>query len=91
MNCLKNLENISEIWVYESLEKRRLHKTLFSEGIFFDAENYQYLTRKINSYVELVNRLSMSCEGKKIGLSNNNIEKSYSVAGSGVEPETFGL
>ncbi len=33
----------------------------------------------------------MICEGKKIGFSNETIEKSYSVAGSGVEPETFGL
>lgn len=78
---LEHLENISRLWASSNLEeKRRLHKTLFPEGIYYDPKNHQYLTRKMNSYVELVYSLSTSCEGKKIGLSNLNFEKSCPVA-----------
>lgn len=80
---LEKLENISKIWASGNLEeKRRLHKTLFLEGIYYAPKNHKYLTSKMNSYVELVTSLSTSCEGKKIGLSNINLEKSCPVAGS---------
>ena len=46
-------------------EKRRLHKTMFPDGIFFDPKNHQYLTRKMNSYVELVSTISNTCGHKK--------------------------
>ena len=55
---LQKLENLSKIWLDSTLdEKRRLHKTMFPDGIFFDPKNHQYLTRKMNSYVELVSSI----------------------------------
>ena len=43
--ALKKLENISKIWCCSDLEEKRiLQKTMFPEGIFFDAENHIYRT-----------------------------------------------
>ena len=89
---LKKLQNISKIWASSDLEgKRILHKTLFPEGIFYNVQKHQYLTRGINKFLELVNSISNSCEDKKNGNSQKFLENSHPVAGSGVEPETFGL
>lgn len=89
---LERLENIKEMWVSGKLEeKRTLHKSLFPEGIYFDAKNHQYLTRKVNSFVELVSRMSMGYEDKKEGLPKKMIGKSFPVARMGLEPMASGL
>src|SRR6185369_12775034 len=89
---LKKLGNISKIWGSSDLEgKRILHKTLFPDGIFYNRENHQYLTRNINKFVELVSSISNSCESKKNGSSQVCVEKSHFVAEMGVEPMTSGL
>ena len=63
---LKKLQNITKIWGSSDLEgKRMLHKTLFPEGIFYNVEKHQCLTREVNKFVELVSSVSNSCEGKK--------------------------
>jgi len=38
---------------------------MFPDEIFFDPKNHQYLTRKMNSYVELVSTISDACGDKK--------------------------
>lgn len=84
---LEKLENIKDLWLSGNLEdKRRLNKTLFPEGIYFDPKKHQYLTRKINSYLELVDSISRSYADKKIGPSKKIIGKSYPVARMGFEP-----
>lgn len=89
---LKKLGNLSKIWGSSDLEgKRLLHKSIFPEGIFYNVKKHEYLTRKINTYVELVSSLSKSCDGNEKGNNQNSFENSLPVAGSGVEPETFGL
>lgn len=54
-NSLKKLGNISKIWVSSELEeKRMLHKTLFPDGIYYDVENNQYLTKNTNKFIKLI-------------------------------------
>lgn len=91
-NSLKKLENISKIWTSSNLEeKRRSHKTLFPDGIFYDAKNHQYLTRNVNKFLELVSSISAICEQKNNGNFQNFIENSRPVSGSRLELPTFGL
>jgi hypothetical protein len=68
-----------------------LHRTLFLEGIYFDAPNHQYLTRDVNKFVELVSSLSESSKENKKRNSQNIIENSCPVPEMGVEPMTSGL
>lgn len=89
---LEKARNINKIWCSSDMEnKRNLHKMLFPDGIYYNAEKHQYLTRKMNQYFRLITTLSKDYEGNKIGNPQKLIENSLSVAGSGVEPETFGL
>jgi site-specific DNA recombinase len=89
---LKKLGNLSEIWCSSDLDgKRILHKSIFPGGIFYNVKKHQHLTRKVNSYIELVSSMSKACEGKKKGNLQSLSENSRDVARSGVEPETFGL
>ena len=89
---LKNLENLSKIWGSSDLEgKRQMHKILFPEGIFYNAQKHQYLTRNVNKFVELVASISASCEENKNGNSQFFIENSRPVPESRLELPTFGL
>lgn len=89
---LKMLENISKIWDSRDLEgKRQLHKILFPEGIFYNAQKHDYLTRKVNKFIELTTSISISCEENKNGNFQNFIENSRPVSGSRLELPTFGL
>jgi len=83
---LERLENLSEMWVSSDLqEKRRMHKTMFPEGIFYDPIKHQYLTRQINSYVELVASISTDYEAKKNRTLQTNVKESCPVSGSRLE------
>lgn len=89
---LEKLENLSKLWVDSNLEeKRRLHKTMFPEGIFFDHKNHEYLTRNINSYIELISSISSTYDNKKIRTFQQKAKKSCPVARSRLELPTFGL
>lgn len=89
---LKKLGNISKIWGSSDLEdKRILHKTLFPDGIFYNVQSHEYLTRKVNSFVELVSSISASCKENKKRNSQNIIENSCPVRESRLELPTFGL
>ena len=68
-----------------------MQKTLFPEGIYYDAKNNEYLTKNTNQFVELVCALSMSYEGKKKEDPSSCDEKSSSVPESRLELPTFGL
>lgn len=90
--ALNKLEKLSKIWGSGELEdKRTLQKTLFPDGIFYDAKNYQYLTRNTNKFIELVACLSMNCEDIKKEDSQKMLEKSSLVPGSRLELPTSGL
>ncbi len=89
---LEKLENISKIWASSDLdEKRQMNKTLFPEGIFYDAQNHQYLTRKTNKFVELVSSISNIYDENKKRSPQYFIENSVPVPESRLELPTFGL
>ena len=89
---LQKLEDLGKIWLSGTLDdKRRLHKILFPEGIFFDSKNHQYLTRKVNRFVELVSSISITYDNKKRRIPHTNDEESCPVARMGIEPITSGL
>ena len=89
---LKKLGNISRIWGSSDLESKRIiHKTLFPEGIFYDVQNHQYLTRKVNGFVELVSSVSNLYNGNKKRNSQDFDESSCLVRESRLELPTFGL
>lgn len=89
---LKKLVKLNTVWGSSDLDgKRILHKTLFPEGIFYNVQKHEYLTRKVNSFVELVSSISASCKENKKRNSQNFIENSCPVRGSRLELPTFGL
>jgi len=49
-------------------------------------QKHQYLTKEVNQFIELVSSISDSCDGKKNGNSQKNLENSRPVAEMGVEP-----
>lgn len=89
---LKKLVKLNTVWSSSDLEgKRILHRTLFPEGIFYNVQKHEYLTRKVNSFVELVSSISSSCNENKKRNLQKNIEDSCPVPGSRLELPTSGL
>lgn len=89
---LEKLKNISVIWCSSNLDnKRRIQKTLFPEGIFYNAKNHEYLTRKVNGFILITNCISEEYPLKRNRNLQKNDENSYLVAERGVEPRTSGL
>ncbi|WP_374757864.1 recombinase family protein [Emticicia aquatilis] len=89
---LESLQNIGNIWVSSTFEvKKALQNTLFPSGVFFDKKNHTYLTKDVNSFLLVSNYLSSNYECKKNETFNQIDEKSHLVAGTGLEPVTFGL
>lgn len=86
------VRNISKYWGSGDFNtKDRIQKVVFPEGLVIDPENRTYLTNNINTIFHLTNCIS---EGKDVNikkLPTNNDEESYQVAGTGLEPATFGL
>lgn len=86
-HSLKKLENISEIWASSNLDtKRRIQKTLFPDGIYYNAINHECLTTNTNSFIGLTRCLSDRYSEKEKGNFQFKIENSLPVPGMGVEP-----
>ena len=89
---LEKLTKLSRVWASSDLEnKRRVQKTLFPDGIYYDVKNHDYLTTHTNYFIALTKCISDRCEGKENGNFQDLLENSRSVARSGFEPETSGL
>jgi hypothetical protein len=58
---------------------------LFPEGVFYDVEKHQYLTRKVNGFIELVSSISTACSDNKKRNLQKNIENSCPVPESRLE------
>ena len=92
VESLKKLTKLNVVWSSSNLEEKRIfQKTLFPNGIFFDAEKHEYLTFNSNKFMAVVNSLSTEYAENKNATFPNFQEKSRSVSGSGLEPPTFGL
>jgi site-specific DNA recombinase len=84
---LEMLANISKIWSSSEYEiKRRIQKTLFPDGIIYDAKKHQYRTNKTNSFVELTSWCRADYSTKKSENFQSEIENSRSVPRTGIEP-----
>jgi len=71
--------------------KKVMSRPLFPEGVLYDPENHRYLTKKINSYLGLINTFSTNYKENKKGINQSDTDLSPLVARSGFEPETSGL
>lgn len=89
-HSLKKLQNLSKIWLSVDLEeKRRVHKRLFPEGIFYNVKNHEYLTRKVNGFLFLTDYFSTQYTQNKNGTSHYFDEKSHLAPPAGLEPATL--
>jgi site-specific DNA recombinase len=91
-SSLQKVQNLSKIWGSSELRERRVfQKTLFPEGILFDAQKHRYLTQNANQFIELIQSVSEGYEKKRKVTFPNFEEKSPSVPRSRLELPTFGL
>jgi site-specific DNA recombinase len=86
---LQKLENLSVIWASNDLERKRImHKTLFPDGIFYDAEKHECLTTQTNGFITLTNCLAEEYKQNKKPESSISLDYSVLVENIGVEPTT---
>lgn len=95
-NCIEvaltNALKLDRLWAESSYnEKQRLQNLVFPDGVFYNKENGQCRTPRVNFIFEIIACISKQLENKKAGHSNYEIELSGLVAGAGLEPTTFGL
>ncbi len=71
--------------------KIRIKKLVFPEGLSIRSENREYLTNKVNGIFELIPLFTGGDENDKHKKTHQKVDGSFSVAGTGLEPVTFGL
>ena len=89
---LKIAQNPSKF--YDSLEytqKRKFQYLMFPEGFHYSIQNRKYLTSKTNALFELTKCISESYSFEKTKTHPQKWDGSSLVAGTGLEPVTFGL
>ena len=90
--CTDFVQNISKIWGSGTLvQKQKLQKLMFPEGIMIDPVSRQYRTNKIQPLFSYIVDLTKATEGQKKDSPIKNTDESVLVAGTGLEPMTFGL
>lgn len=83
---------LAPAWTSSDLtQKYTLQKMLFPEGIHYNRQNHTYRTTRVNSVFEVIACVSKELGQKKSGQRKKNFQLSASVAGTGLEPMTFGL
>ncbi len=83
---------MSKMWVSGDFHaKQKLQKFVFPEGVAYDKENNDYRTEKVNSVFDLISYFSASCGPKNKRPISVSANRSGLVAGTGLEPVTFGL
>ena len=89
---LKIVQNPSKF--YDSLDynkKRKFQYLVFPEGFHYSIQNRKYRTSKTNALFELTKCISDSCDSEKQKTHPQKWDGSSLVAGTGLEPVTFGL
>lgn len=83
---------LPEIWASGHYEaKQNLQYLVFPEGIYYNKQNDKCRTERVNSVFALMASISSNSIQKRSGLKSKNSVKSALVAGTGLEPATFGL
>ena len=89
---VEQVANINKYWKEGDIErKRRIQKLVFPEGLSIKAENREYLTKNVNMIFRLASMFSKNEGGYKKQKTHQNFDGSFLVAGTGLEPVTFGL
>lgn len=89
---LKIVQNPSKF--YDSLDynkKRKFQYLVFPEGFHYSIKNRKYRTSKTNALFELTKCISESYDSEKQKTHPQKWDGSSLVAGTGLEPVTFGL
>ena len=83
---------MGKMWVLGDYHtKQKLQKLVFPEGVAYDKENNDHRTEKVNSVFVLIKSFSGSCGAKNKRPISVSANRSGLVAGTGLEPVTFGL
>ena len=86
------LQNTSKIWRDGDIESKiRIQNLVFPEGVSIRLKNREYLTKKVNQVFTLTSTITMDSEGVENEKTHQNSDGSFLVAGTGLEPVTFGL
>ncbi len=88
----EKIKNISDCWGRGDIENKiRIQKLIFPEGLSIRVENREYLTKKVNGIFQLISMFVGVEEGSENEKTHQNVDGFSSVAGTGLEPVTFGL
>ena len=91
-SCIEITKNVSKHWTSGDYEfKTKLQKLMFPDGIVIEPENRQYRTSKVNQVFSLTASISGNKDIKEKNSSTKIVNESCLVAGTGLEPATFGL
>lgn len=84
--------NIGNSWQKSNYNtKVKLQQIVYPDGIYFSKEIGLCRTKRTNEVLKLINSMSTAIKTKKEGTINTNVNQSLLVAGTGLEPVTFGL
>ena len=85
-------KNLSNIWVSGEYEtKLSVQKLLFPSGIVINPEDRTYRTSNLNPIFGLIHSFTGGNDDANKKRTSNNTDPSCVVAGTGLEPVTFGL
>ena len=89
---VEKIKNISNCWSSGDVENKiRIQKLVFPEGLSIRAENREYLTKKVNSVFAVIPTITGDKKGTRKEKTHQKVDGLLSVAGTGLEPVTFGL
>ena len=89
---LELLMNTNKVWEQSNTTtKKSFQKLVFPKGVLYDFKNDNYRTDRVNAIFELSNSLSVDLIKIKKRQISKNDNLSLIVAGTGLEPVTFGL
>lgn len=91
-DCVEVAKNISKYWASGSTHtKTRIQKLVFPKGVVINPENRQYRTNKVNMIFLKNSIIPRDVRWEIKNPSAISSDGSYLVAGTGLEPVTFGL
>ncbi|WP_366869713.1 recombinase family protein [Flavobacterium sp.] len=86
------VSNISKYWGSDDIEtKKRIQELVFPDGLSLDIKNRVYLTEKTNVIFEITRDIAKDSKDIESKKPTDYIDGSSLVAGTGLEPVTFGL
>ncbi|GHA25468.1 serine type site-specific recombinase [Salinimicrobium marinum] len=85
-------QNLSKHWNSGDLSSKLIiQQTLFPEGLIINPENREYRTKKMNGLISVIESIARDEKDSKSKKATQKGGLSSIVAGTGLEPVTFGL